>query len=81
MSDVPPPIAPLITKVDRHECGCVVSHLADGRNLVEPCPPCGLNDVAALLVQAGQALAAVSRSLIKGPPKAVQASPLRKLPT
>lgn len=70
----PNPTPALIVKRDVRPCGCVETTYGDGAKLVQPCPPCGFEEVARLLHQVGSVMSAVAQSIARATGQAAAAS-------
>jgi hypothetical protein len=53
----PKPPSQLVKSIDRKPCGCSITEYSDGRKLIAPCVPCGLNASAQSLRNAAEAMA------------------------
>lgn len=53
----------VVAGIENKPCGCILTTYSDGTRTLNPCPPCGLLDVAQSLSRAAEALAAVSNRL------------------
>jgi hypothetical protein len=53
----------VVAGIENKPCGCILTNYSDGARTLNPCPPCGLLDVAQSLSRAAEALAAVSNRL------------------
>lgn len=65
--------------VETKPCGCSTTTYANSdRKVFAPCVPCGLREVAQMLVQAGKALGAVSAFISKNAANATMADAVTK---
>jgi hypothetical protein len=64
------PQSQIVKNIDRKPCGCAITEYGDGRKLISPCVPCGLNasaqsmrEAASALAQSADALSAVALTI------------------
>ena len=69
----------IVSSEKQHPCGCIMTTMSNGRQILAPCPPCGIAEAAKSLRNAADALLAVATTMKRSAASSALAQEIRNL--